>query len=312
MSRSPPLSPPLSSPTSSRAGVKDSYRVVRDRSGPGLLLRPVQYTKSSSSIPAAPGFDGDALSSDVYPSFNNLCNICDCTTTPPSLPSSLFKPRRSMERSDLPTLVRNAILDVQCRQVYSTRNNAFVTVRDIVRDPSSALHWDLSRLEPHKPTSYLFTKTYPGSKTGAERAKYLDRHARTVHKFWSKMDKTWKGKYEDGTPARDRQIVWIIVEDDSNIDPKVAATLAEADISYIYFAFGPTRNFGNAQHNAALAMIHHLSNHETGLLGHGPIFSADDDAELHEDLLLYVWRIRRIGGCGSVVDDLQSRDGDAS
>ena len=55
------------------------------------------------------------------------------------------------------------------------------------------------------------------------------------------------------------------------------------------------RNFGNAQHNAALALVYHLSNSETGMLGHGPIFSADDDAEIHEDLLMYVWRVKRIG-----------------
>jgi hypothetical protein len=45
---------------------------------------------------------------------------------------------------------------------------------------------------------------------------------------------------------------------------------------------GPTRRYGNAQLNAALTLIHSLSSSSDGTLGHGPVVSADDDAEIHE------------------------------
>ncbi|CAD6587128.1 MAG: Beta-1,3-glucuronyltransferase 2 (Glucuronosyltransferase S) [Cyphobasidiales sp. Tagirdzhanova-0007] len=243
-----------------------------------------------------------ALASDVYPSFSDLCNICDCTTVPPTYPAAHFISRAQAQRSDLPRLVRNAFLDIQCQQVYSTRLNSLRTMRSVTKDWSTGLVWDLSTLDLNKPTTYMFTKTVPTStqsernvKDNLERSAYMRRHVETIHKFQKKMETTWNGKYEDGTSAQDRQIVWIIVEDNDTIDTGLAATLSDGNINYVYFAYGPTRNFGNAQHNAALALVYHLSNSETGMLGHGPIFSADDDAEIHEDLLMYVWRVKRIG-----------------
>lgn len=159
------------------------------------------------------------------------------------------------------------------------------------------LSWDLSRLDAGKPTTYMFTKTYGGGKVGDDRSAYMQRHINTMHTFDAKIANAsaWDGKYEDGTPAAGRQLIWIIVEDGESIDQEVAATLAEGQISYIYFSYGPTHNFGNAQHNAAYQMIHHLSNAKTGYLGHGPVFGADDDAEIHEDLLMYIWRLKRVG-----------------
>lgn len=170
-------------------------------------------------------------------------------------------------------------------------------LRQIIKDPASVLAWDLTRLSPGKQTTYMFTKTYADGKVGDERSAYMRRHIDTMHLFDAKMANAsaWNGRYEDGTAAADRQLVWIVVEDGKTIDQEVAATLAEGEISYIYFAYGPTHNFGNAQHNAALELVHHLSNEKTGLLGHGPVFGADDDAEIHEDLLMYIWRLKRIG-----------------
>lgn len=232
-----------------------------------------------------------------------MCDVCDCSTQPAALPSGAFTLRNAgdgPQHSDLASLVRKAVLDIQCKHVYSTRNKAFVSLRDIIRNPSSVMTWDLSRLDANKPTAYMFTKTAPVSKVADRRPGYMERHVKTIHAFNEKLqnsteDGGWESKYEDGTPADARQVLWIIVEDNGRIDDYVAATLAEGNINYIYFALGPTRNFGNAQHNAALSMVHHLSNDKTGMLGHGPIFSADDDAEIHHDLIMYVWRLRRIG-----------------
>lgn len=184
----------------------------------------------------------------MYPSISNVCDICDCSTSPPSLSSSSFKSRDRSSRADLPGLVRNAVLDIQCHGVYSTHTKSLVSLRDLLKDPSSTVQWNLTGLDLNKPTSFMFTKTVPTSVSSernvhdnAERSGYMHRHVETIHKFHKKLQGEWKGKYEDGTLAQDRQILWIIVEDDHVIDPLLAATLAEGRISYIYFAFGPTR-----------------------------------------------------------------------
>ena len=189
-----------------------------------------------------------ALASDVYPSFSDLCNICDCTTVPPTYPAAHFISRAQAQRSDLPRLVRNAFLDIQCQQVYSTRLNSLRTMRSVTKDWSTGLVWDLSTLDLNKPTTYMFTKTVPTStqsernvKDNLERSAYMRRHVETIHKFQKKMETTWNGKYEDGTSAQDRQIVWIIVEDNDTIDTGLAATLSDGNINYVYFAYGPTR-----------------------------------------------------------------------
>lgn len=60
------------------------------------------------------------------------------------------------------------------------------------------------------------------------------------------------------------------------------------------------RHYGNAQHNAAYTLIHALSNPENGALGHGPIVSVDDDAEVQPELFDIVWKVKRIG-CWAMV-----------
>lgn len=56
-----------------------------------------------------------------------------------------------------------------------------------------------------------------------------------------------------------------------------------------------TRHYGNAQHNAAYTMINALSDPAHGALGHGPIVSVDDDAEVLPELFDRLWAVKRIG-----------------
>ena len=93
------------------------------------------------------------------------------------------------------------------------------------------------------------------------------------------------------------QVVWIVSEDDVDIDPLVARTLRRTGISYIYFAYGLTQAWGNAQKNAAYQVVYALSRTEEngGLLGHGPVYGLDDDNKLQPDLLDLLTRVDRIG-----------------
>lgn len=153
--------------------------------------------------------------------------------------------------------------------------------------------WNVSGLVEGLPTGYVFTKTSSAAgKTGVQRPGYMQRHIETFLEHQRVL--TAKGTWFDGVPARGRQTLWIIVEDGPELDEELVAVLAQARLSFIYFAFGPTRNFGNAQHNAAFGLIHALSNSGT-FLQNGPVLGVDDDAEIHPDLLQLIWKVKKVG-----------------
>lgn len=78
------------------------------------------------------------------------------------------------------------------------------------RRPEELVAWNLTSLQLGLPTTYLFTKTHPTSKTGARRGDYLRRHTQTILRF--QANRTMYG-YEDGARAEDRQVLYIVVED---------------------------------------------------------------------------------------------------
>ncbi|KAI7938684.1 hypothetical protein MJO28_014263 [Puccinia striiformis f. sp. tritici] len=76
----------------------------------------------------------------------------------------------------------------------------------------------------------------------------------------------------------------------------VAEELSASSIPYIYFTYGPTHHFGNAQQNAAYSLIHCLSDPGLGgISGHGPILSIDDGSNFLPELLVIIWDVHRIG-----------------
>ncbi|KAJ3295659.1 Galactosylgalactosylxylosylprotein 3-beta-glucuronosyltransferase 2 [Rhizoclosmatium sp. JEL0117] len=56
-----------------------------------------------------------------------------------------------------------------------------------------------------------------------------------------------------------RQFIWILAEDSDHIDVELESLLKCAQIPFIYFAYGPTRNYGNAQKNALLQFVADLT-----------------------------------------------------
>ncbi|KAJ3070915.1 hypothetical protein HDU99_002551, partial [Rhizoclosmatium hyalinum] len=71
-----------------------------------------------------------------------------------------------------------------------------------------------------------------------------------------------------------RQLVWVIVEDSDRIDPEVESLLRCSKISYVYFAYGPTKHYGNAQKNALIQYVVELTR---AFNFHGPVHPVDDD-----------------------------------
>lgn len=159
----------------------------------------------------------------------------------------------------------------------------------------SSLQWNLTQTRPSIPTLYVFTKTSRLGRTNALRPDYFRRHVKTISKHMDRV-RGRAGKYFPETEAKwgsgVRQLIWLIVEDGETIQSEVEAVFQQSSIPYIYVAFGSTHRYGNAQQNAAYAIIHRLSR---SVFGHGPILSIDDDGNFLPDLLDLAWRVKRLG-----------------
>lgn len=70
------------------------------------------------------------------------------------------------------------------------------------------------------------------------------------------------------------QILWIVIDDAPEPDQALASMLTCADLPFLYFPYGPTGNWGNAQRNAALMVVRALG--RLGMMGPG--YFMDDDS----------------------------------
>jgi hypothetical protein len=225
-------------------------------------------------------------------SHSDFCSICDCHATPtfysPS-PDSKFAPRPlaqdiqpSRHTIDVNEYARKAILDMYCAHVQLTYGQALTLLRNTHRDLGEVASWSLAELELGKPTIYLTTATSPNSNARALRPQYFRRHGKAIQSWISQRNPGW-------------QVVWVVAEDEEVIDPRISRMLRKFEVPYIYFAYGLTRAWGNAQKNAVLQMTYALSNSNSGLLGHGPVYGLDDDNKMLPELLNILTKVTRVG-----------------
>jgi hypothetical protein len=225
-------------------------------------------------------------------SHSDFCSICDCHATPtfysPS-PDSKFAPRPlaqdiqpSRHTIDVNEYARKAILDMYCAHVQLTYGQALTLLRNTHRDLGEVASWSLAELELGKPTIYLTTATSPNSNARALRPQYFRRHGKAIQSWISQRNPGW-------------QVVWVVAEDEEVIDPRISRMLRKSEVPYIYFAYGLTRAWGNAQKNAVLQMTYALSNSNSGLLGHGPVYGLDDDNKMLPELLNILTKVTRVG-----------------
>lgn len=127
--------------------------------------------------------------------------------------------------------------------------------------PDKLFSYSFDGIQLRRPTSYIFTRVGGGDRLGTTqlRLKYLQRHADTMKEYNSMVEKEG---FMDGLAAKDRQLLWIVVEDDEGIDTKTAKWLANSGIrklqfvrqyfrdqthlpptasAHLYFSWGPTR-----------------------------------------------------------------------
>ena len=248
---------------------------------------------------AGPGvFPSNVQSSMTY----DFCSICNCDTAPafysPSpVHASQFSPRPEVQDVygpkgvDINEFMRLTILDMYCARQHLSNQQALKLLRRSINHMEEMMSWSLGSLELGKPTIYLTTATSPNSKAGPIRPQYFRRHGRAI-RTWMKQQET---KAKEDHPGW--QVVWILAEDEVDIDPQVVRTLRRTGIPYIYLAYGLTQSWGNAQKNAAMQIVYALSRSKEhgGLMGHGPVYGLDDDNKILSDILGVLTRVNRVG-----------------
>lgn len=86
--------------------------------------------------------------------------------------------------------------------------------------PDMLLSYNFTGLSLDKPTAYIYTRTGGKKLDNGRRLAYFQMHHDTIHAF---QDKIAREGYADGTQAKDRQLLYIVVRDDSEIDTEVDA-----------------------------------------------------------------------------------------
>lgn len=249
------------------------------------------------------------------PPKKSLCDHCGCSADgklnrvfnqpdllgPAFLDASRIVPGQSVAQSTQTRTMGQiwaSIRDVYCQHPMLLPEAAVNLLDNTVADSpnlSTRIQWNLTNTVSSIPTLYLFTKTSRLGRTNALRPDYFRRHAKTINNHMDRV-RSRGGKYFPETETKwgtgPRQLIWLIVEDGEQIAPEVEAVFRTSQIPYIYFAYGSTHRYGNAQQNAAYALIHRLSR---SVYGHGPIVSIDDDGNLLPDLFDLAWRVKRLG-----------------
>lgn len=246
------------------------------------------------------------------PSSDQLCERCGCSSDKRIQRKFNFPDESVLKRSthqtisigpsdrseSIVTQIWSSIRDIYCHHILLSSGAALNLLDHTTTDSPlllKVINSAVDTLQVGLPTQYIFTKTSNFSRVKDLRPQYFRRHAKAINDHLLNVSNRG-GKYlpesEQKWGAGPRQLIWIVIEDGEMIDPEVQLVLAQSKLPFVYFAYGTTHRYGNAQQNAAYALIHRLS---TTVLSHGPILSLDDDGKVLSDLFDITWRVRRIG-----------------
>ncbi|KAG5456743.1 MAG: hypothetical protein BJ554DRAFT_3420 [Olpidium bornovanus] len=129
-----------------------------------------------------------------------------------------------------------------------------------------------------KPTLFLITATCARDGWQSDRKAFIGRHISALHEHM--VNNELLCQRTNGAVCR--QFLWIIAEDGAYVDDSIADLLRCSKTPFVYFAFGPTRRYGNAQKNALLELIHKFTR---ALQFNGVVLPVDDDSYVQFDLL---------------------------
>ena len=139
-------------------------------------------------------------------------------------------------------LLNNVILESNLNPVFLPDTARATLFSSYLSDPDSLLSFSFSSLRPLLPTMYLFTRTgSTGRLSGpGKRLRYMNRHI-SMLKDYQELVRT-EG-YGDGANIEmgERQLLWIVVEDEPHLETGLNTLLQQSKIPFIYIAHGPTK-----------------------------------------------------------------------
>ncbi|KAK9895947.1 glycosyltransferase family 43 protein [Cystobasidium minutum MCA 4210] len=262
---------------------------------------PIKKTNNGGGIDPVEFYGSNDISGPV-----RLCPDCDCTT-PGAYANSpaFFTPipkletlRKQISKNDgtnwnSPGMLRYLLHKIQ---LHSVLEGLFLTDEAVAwlltnqfTCPDMLISYNFTGLAMDKPTSYIYTRTGPGGKLAkwTDRAMYMERHVGVIHEY---EDLVKEEGFLDGAKASDRQLLWLVVEDESQMEPGMEELLRASGIPYLYMAHGPTRHYGKAQWNIVLHAIAVLRD---SFFGDGPVLNVDDDCRILPEILRKMWKVKR-------------------
>lgn len=180
-----------------------------------------------------------------------LCPDCDCTTpgayanspaffTPVPTLEALRKQISKNEGTNWnsPGMLRYLLHKIQ---LHSVLEGLFLTDEAVAwlltnqfTCPDMLISYNFTGLAMDKPTSYIYTRTGPGGKLAkwTDRAMYMERHVGVIHEY-EKLVK--EEGFLDGAKDKDRQLLWLVVEDESQMEPGMEELLRASGIRECHY-----------------------------------------------------------------------------
>lgn len=122
-------------------------------------------------------------------------------------------------------LSHHILLSAQAEPLPVPDTSRMSLLQNFITCPDKLFSFSFDGLRMGLPTSYIFTRTGGKGRLGAaeKRLRYFRRHADTIREFHELAEKEG---YYDGAKGEDKQLLWLIIEDDDHISPEIAQWLS--------------------------------------------------------------------------------------
>ena len=135
-------------------------------------------------------------------------------------------------------LVHHIPLAAAISKAWMSDKSQNMTLNSYLSAPDNLVSYNFRGLQLDRPTTYIYTRT-GGRKLDVEkRLEYFAMLHETVRKF---TQKTQRDGYSDGTSHRERQLVHIVVRDESQLDPAVQQLFEKSSIREAASSFSRAR-----------------------------------------------------------------------
>ena len=113
--------------------------------------------------------------------------------------------------------------------------------QNYLTNPDEMLSFSFAGLKPSLPTLYMFTRTADhGRLAGETRYRYMRRHVEAVKAYQALVAKEGHTKASEFR-GKHRQLLWLVIEDESKLDEGLTQVLKESGIPYLYIAHGASK-----------------------------------------------------------------------